>query len=1182
MGNWHKFLYLIMQKIVSRLLLFLICNISFSTYYAQSDNEGKYDLLWRIEGNGLTKPSYLFGTMHVKDVRAFNFSDSVMTSIEKCDVFALELHPDSMVYAMFKRSFDRDTSNTLKKTLSETDYKKLEEQFEEINGYSIDELKSRNPVVVGSLLRKRVSKPTDKNTFVDAYLYGIAKTFSKEIVGLEQIETQLDLFYGGSEEEQKETILGYLKYETEEYQDYYDSFVETYGKGELKEIENSLKDSDFQNTIMNERNVIMTESMIKIMKEKSLFAAVGAAHLIGDKGVVGLLRAAGYTVSAVDATFTGVADKYQIDLSKMKWKVYKNEEFGYSIEMPGTPFPINKYEPMKMRLFSDLTTSAVFSVNTIDFRGNTLKYDEAAIIKRILNRYKKSETTKIVKKRKINKNGFSATELILRNKSNSRFKIQLFIKNNILYVLFAGMPNAKLDQPYINRFFESFKNHELPAFKSKNWELFDDKEGAFSILLPNEPQEIKREVSNPLDEEGDPYIFNMLMSTHVPNMTNYIVAYNDLPLGYYMDSKNDEGFKLLIEEIKMSNTIIGDVDTIWLDGVKGIEFRLMLKDIYFSTMRIYIRGNRVYKLIKQNLTPEIQTQTEDDFFSSYSFSGYEPPTFQTLEPEGENFSILQFSESKIVVDSTVDYSGYGGEVTSCYTTNPNSGGVYLFEYFTLTEYFNVQHIDTFYADFIDQIRDWADTIVSVDSIFMDGIYGKEVLLENTWTDGLSRYRLWLDNNKAYLASAFIGRDELFSEETNTYFESFKKTKESDLFDIYVSKAQLIMTDLTAEDTLVYQKALGALNYHKFDKEDLPLMYETLFQSFPDDTTNMGARSNIITSIELVDEVESIDKLKTLYKEKGTTDPIKSTILTSLVEFSDPKGFSVYLDLFLNSPPDVPESTWSMFWPLSDSLELVADNLDQLLPMLENEEYKSNVLSLAINLLDKDTLPYTKLVTDHFNELTKYALQDVEVYFKEKEVSESLWYYKPEMYNYLSIMRGVKNQPITDQYTTKLLAGKASEDLIATVMAVRIVNGLTVDKKKVKKLMDNEDTRYEMIVAYNETGQMEAVPKKYRNNMEIGRLKLRNYIYEGDDYYPDEVKLLGEITANDSIFYVYSYSYSYEEVEGEKYIGLAGPFKSGSDSINLSKVLSYSDWDLLTTDWKSQAKKMLSDFEKYAY
>jgi uncharacterized protein YbaP (TraB family) len=48
-------------------------------------------LLWRISGNGLKKPSYLYGTMHVYDPRLFNLGDSLLQAISSSEGFANEL-----------------------------------------------------------------------------------------------------------------------------------------------------------------------------------------------------------------------------------------------------------------------------------------------------------------------------------------------------------------------------------------------------------------------------------------------------------------------------------------------------------------------------------------------------------------------------------------------------------------------------------------------------------------------------------------------------------------------------------------------------------------------------------------------------------------------------------------------------------------------------------------------------------------------------------------------------------------------------------------------------------------------------------------------------------------------------------------------------------------------------------
>ena len=76
--------------------LFLFLLITSFEALAQKKPVAKYpSLLWEITGNGLTTPSYLFGTMHVSSKLVFHLSDSFYLAIKSVDAVALELNPDT-------------------------------------------------------------------------------------------------------------------------------------------------------------------------------------------------------------------------------------------------------------------------------------------------------------------------------------------------------------------------------------------------------------------------------------------------------------------------------------------------------------------------------------------------------------------------------------------------------------------------------------------------------------------------------------------------------------------------------------------------------------------------------------------------------------------------------------------------------------------------------------------------------------------------------------------------------------------------------------------------------------------------------------------------------------------------------------------------------------------------------
>jgi len=86
-------------------------------------------LLWKISGNGLQKPSYLYGTMHLTDERIFNLGDSLYKAIETSDGFAIEINPDDLtelIIAEAKKNIM--AARRIKDMLSEKEFKHISDQ----------------------------------------------------------------------------------------------------------------------------------------------------------------------------------------------------------------------------------------------------------------------------------------------------------------------------------------------------------------------------------------------------------------------------------------------------------------------------------------------------------------------------------------------------------------------------------------------------------------------------------------------------------------------------------------------------------------------------------------------------------------------------------------------------------------------------------------------------------------------------------------------------------------------------------------------------------------------------------------------------------------------------------------------------------------------------------------------
>src|SRR5258708_2844969 len=173
-----------LRKYFVALVLFLSLASSLA---AQKRTEKKYPaLLWEITGNGLTKPSYLFGTMHVSSKLVFHLSDSFYLDIKSSDVVALELDPQLWQDQLFR--FENMESNLRFYTQGSPNDLVNEKSFR-LERYD-DRLKSAlsdEPTVINGLLYRtyRTRADFEEDTYLDLYIYQTGRKLGKQATGVE-------------------------------------------------------------------------------------------------------------------------------------------------------------------------------------------------------------------------------------------------------------------------------------------------------------------------------------------------------------------------------------------------------------------------------------------------------------------------------------------------------------------------------------------------------------------------------------------------------------------------------------------------------------------------------------------------------------------------------------------------------------------------------------------------------------------------------------------------------------------------------------------------------------------------------------------------------------------------------------------------------------------------------------
>ncbi len=288
-----------------RKLLFLLAAFFHLAVQAQYKS-----LLWKITGNGLETPSYLFGTMHTGDARIHKLSDTVLPYFNSVKAYAMELDPDKAMDLGLLPKLMMGKKYSLKEMVPATEYSFLDSIVKAQVGLPALLFDNVAPVFVMTILEAAgmgLSEGDDASSgeVLDLYLHRLAKEKKKKVIGIETADEQLSALNSLSYEEQADML-------TKEIQSLQNDsatgtdLVKFYLAQELDSVA-QMDDAanmppKFYKALVTDRNVRMANRIGAFIKNQPTFIAIGALHLPGKEGVIELLRKKGYAVEPEKAS----------------------------------------------------------------------------------------------------------------------------------------------------------------------------------------------------------------------------------------------------------------------------------------------------------------------------------------------------------------------------------------------------------------------------------------------------------------------------------------------------------------------------------------------------------------------------------------------------------------------------------------------------------------------------------------------------------------------------------------------------------------------------------------------------------------------------------------------------------------------------------------------------------------
>lgn len=279
-------------------------------------------LLWKISGNGLQKPSYIIGTYHLANVSftdsikglkaAMDATEQVYGEIVMADIASPEniqkmqaamMLPDGQTLDKLFTTDEMTRINALVKSVLGVDMTNpmVAQQLGKLTPYALQ-------VQLGVLIYLKKHPGFNPNEGFDSYFQKEAAAKGKGVGGLETFDFQINTLYKSTTMERQKQLLLCLADNLEFNEEQTENIVKAFFTQDLDGIEKAM-DAKLNNTcdgtpeeketLIYSRNDNWMKQMPEIMKQKATLFAVGAGHLPGERGLLAQLKKAGYTVEGI-------------------------------------------------------------------------------------------------------------------------------------------------------------------------------------------------------------------------------------------------------------------------------------------------------------------------------------------------------------------------------------------------------------------------------------------------------------------------------------------------------------------------------------------------------------------------------------------------------------------------------------------------------------------------------------------------------------------------------------------------------------------------------------------------------------------------------------------------------------------------------------------------------------------
>lgn len=272
-------------------------------------------LLWKVSGNGTKGSSYIFATHHIAPVSvldsinglndALNSVDAVYGEIDMAEITSPSA--EQVILAFAKAPADSSLTKIMTK-----------EQIDTVNSVlakytggmaRVQQMDILKPAMVSTqiaMLQSMVEFPEyNGKEQLDMAVQKRGKEAGKPIKAFETMDEQLAILMCDPIAAQLDDLMRTARTDAESAK-LARRLAEAYRSGNLEEIEALMflpeigMTRDNAERLLYRRNDRWIDTLQKILPDKTVFVAVGAGHIIGERGLLNQLKRLGYTVEPAE------------------------------------------------------------------------------------------------------------------------------------------------------------------------------------------------------------------------------------------------------------------------------------------------------------------------------------------------------------------------------------------------------------------------------------------------------------------------------------------------------------------------------------------------------------------------------------------------------------------------------------------------------------------------------------------------------------------------------------------------------------------------------------------------------------------------------------------------------------------------------------------------------------------